>query len=81
MRVLTLVDQAGKPVKLTLFEEKAIGFDHKNAVVVAFRGVKLRDPGRDWEISMTSWSSMDICPRVSEKTTLEDWCVGYCRVE
>jgi replication factor A1 len=44
-RELTLVDSTGYQVKLTLWGRTAESFEHYDAPVVAFKGVKVGDYG------------------------------------
>ncbi|TFK54656.1 replication factor-a protein [Heliocybe sulcata] len=71
-RDLTLVDQTGKSVRLTLWGAQAEQFNADDSPVVAFKGVKVGDFGGR-SLSMYSSSTMSINPDITEAHSLRGW--------
>ncbi|CCF49608.1 hypothetical protein NDA11_004405 [Ustilago hordei] len=75
-RELTLVDQGGKSVRLTLWGKNAETFPNNAGVdekpVIAFKGVKVGDFGGR-SLSMFSSSTMLINPDITESHVLRGW--------
>ena len=75
-RELTLVDQTGMSVRLTLWGRQAENFsagdDSGSAPLIGFKGVKVGDFGGR-SLSMVSSSSMVVDPDVSEAHELRGW--------
>jgi replication factor A1 len=72
-RELTMVDQSGMSVKLTLWGKTAEGFDSSlDKPVCAFKGVKVSDFGGR-SLSMFSSSTMMINPDIPEAHGLRGW--------
>lgn len=72
-RELTLVDQSGMSVRLTLWGKTAEQFDSSlNKPVIAFKGVKVGDFGGR-SLSMFSSSTMMVDPDIPEAHGLRGW--------
>ncbi|RMD41618.1 hypothetical protein DV735_g3478, partial [Chaetothyriales sp. CBS 134920] len=71
-RELTLVDQTGFSVGLTIWGKTASSFDVLPGSVVAFKGVKLSD-FRGRSLSLLSSGSMVINPDIPEAYKLKGW--------
>lgn len=72
-RELTLVDQSGMSVRLTLWGKTAESFDGSlNKPIIAFKGVKVGDFGGR-SLSMFSSSTMMVDPDIPEAHGLRGW--------
>ena len=71
-RELTLVDQTGYSVRLTVWGKTAAGLDAPPDSVVAFKGVKVSDFGGR-SLSLLSSGSMTIDPDIDEAHRLRGW--------
>ncbi|KAG5645082.1 hypothetical protein DXG03_007173 [Asterophora parasitica] len=71
-RELTLVDQSGYSVRLTLWGKQAEQYNAEDNPVIAFKGVKVGDFGGR-SLSMYSSSTMAINPDIDECFTLRGW--------
>lgn len=71
-RDLTLVDNTGYSVKLTIWGNTATAFDAMPDSVVAFKGVKVSDFGGR-SLSLLSSGSMSIDPDIDDAHKLKGW--------
>lgn len=71
-RDITLVDQSGQSVRLTLWGKQAESFEHTNEPVIAFKGVKVGDFGGR-SLSMFSSATMSTEPDIPEAHQLRGW--------
>lgn len=71
-RDLTLVDQSGFSVRMTLWGRQAEQYNAEDASIVAFKGVKVGDWGGR-SLSMFSSSTMNINPDIEECHALRGW--------
>ncbi|KXS96621.1 hypothetical protein AC578_10433 [Pseudocercospora eumusae] len=71
-RELTLVDDTGYNVRLTIWGKVAESFDASPEAVVAFKGVKVSDFGGR-SLSLLSSGSMNIDPDIDEAFKLKGW--------
>ncbi|EME81073.1 uncharacterized protein MYCFIDRAFT_29007 [Pseudocercospora fijiensis CIRAD86] len=71
-RELTLVDDTGYNVRLTIWGKVAESFDASPEAVVAFKGVKVSDFGGR-SLSLLSSGSMNIDPDIDEAYKLKGW--------
>jgi replication factor A1 len=69
---LTLVDQSGQSIRLTLWGKQAEAFDHQDEPVIAFKGVKVGDFGGR-SLSMFSNATMTVEPDIPEAHQLRGW--------
>jgi replication factor A1 len=71
-RDLTMVDNTGYSVKLTIWGKTATAFDADPESIVAFKGAKVSDFGGR-SLSLLSSGSMSIDPDISEAHKLKGW--------
>lgn len=71
-RELTLVDESGYSVRLTIWGKAASNFNETLGTVVAFKGAKVSDFGGR-SLSLLSSGSMTISPDIPESHTLKAW--------
>lgn len=71
-RELTLVDNTGFSVRLTIWGSSATTFDVQPEAIVAFKGVKVSDFGGR-SLSLLSSGSMSIDPDIDEAHKLKGW--------
>ncbi|KAH8821109.1 replication factor-a protein 1 [Xylogone sp. PMI_703] len=71
-RDLTLVDNTGFQVKLTIWGKTATAFDAEPESVVAFKGAKVSDFGGK-SLSLLSSGTMTVDPDISEAHKLKGW--------
>jgi replication factor A1 len=71
-RELTLVDNSGFSVRLTIWGKTATTFDAMEDAVVAFKGVKVSDFGGR-SLSLLSSGSMTVDPDIDEAHKLKGW--------
>ena len=71
-RELTLVDQTGFSVRLTVWGKTAASFEVPPESVVAFKGVKVSDFGGR-SLSLLSSGSMNASPDIAEAHKLKGW--------
>ena len=71
-RDLTLVDNTGYSVRLTIWGNTATTFDSKPESVLAFKGVKVSDFGGK-SLSLLSSGSMSVDPDIEEAHRLKGW--------
>ena len=71
-RELTLVDNSGYSVRLTIWGNAATTFDAAVESVIAFKGVKVSDFGGR-SLSLLSSGSMTIDPDIDESHALKGW--------
>lgn len=71
-RELTLVDDSGYSVKLTIWGKTATAFDANPESIVAFKGTKVSDFGGR-SLSLLSSGSMAIDPDIPEAHKLKGW--------
>lgn len=71
-RDLTLVDNTGFSVRLTIWSETATNFDTATDSIIAFKGVKVSDFGGR-SLSLLSSGSMNIDPDIEEAHRLKGW--------
>ena len=71
-RELTLVDNTGFSVRLTIWGNTAANFDSNPEEVIAFKGVKVSDFGGR-SLSLLSSGSMTINPDIDEAHKLKGW--------
>ncbi|KAK1148283.1 Replication factor A protein 1 [Aspergillus melleus] len=71
-RELTLVDNTGFSVRLTIWGSTAMNFDAAPESVVAFKGVKVSDFGGR-SLSLLSSGSMTVDPDIEEAHKLKGW--------
>lgn len=79
-RELTLVDQSGYSVRLTVWGKTAESFEAPTESVVAFKGVKVSDFGGR-SLSLTFGGSMTVNPDIDEAFKLKGWWDGSGRTE
>lgn len=79
-RELTLVDNSGFNVRLTIWGKTAQNFEAQPEQVVAFKGVKVSDFGGR-SLSLLSSGSMTIDPDIEEAYKLKGWYDGAGRNE
>ncbi|PLB50511.1 single-stranded DNA-binding replication protein A [Aspergillus steynii IBT 23096] len=79
-RELTLVDNTGFSVRLTVWGSTAINFSGAPESVVAFKGVKVSDFGGR-SLSLLSSGSMAVDPDIEEAHKLKGWYDAQGRVE
>ncbi|RAL64370.1 hypothetical protein DID88_001846 [Monilinia fructigena] len=79
-RELTLVDDTGYSVQLTIWGKTAISFDASPESVVAFKGVKVSDFGGR-SLSLLSSGSMSFDPYIQEAHKLKGWYDSQGRTE
>lgn len=71
-RELTLVDETGYSVRLTIWGKTATSFDANPESIVAFKGVKVSDFGGR-SLSLLSSGSMSLDPDIQEAHKLKGW--------
>jgi replication factor A1 len=71
-RDLTLVDNSGYSVRLTIWGNSATTFDAPTESVIAFKGVKVSDFGGR-SLSLLSSGSMTVDPDIDEAHKLKGW--------
>ncbi|KAI9740941.1 MAG: Replication factor A protein 1 [Claussenomyces sp. TS43310] len=71
-RELTLVDDSGFSVRLTIWGKSAMAFDAQPESIVAFKGAKVSDFGGR-SLSLLSSGSMALDPDISEAHRLKGW--------
>ncbi|KAI9828236.1 MAG: Replication factor A protein 1 [Phylliscum demangeonii] len=71
-RELTLVDNTGYSVRLTIWGNTAVNFDMQEGSVIAFKGVKVSDFGGR-SLSLLSSGSMTMNPDIDEAHKLKGW--------
>ncbi|KAL1952679.1 hypothetical protein VTO42DRAFT_4453 [Malbranchea cinnamomea] len=71
-RDLTIVDNTGYSVRLTVWGDMATSFDVKLESVLAFKGVKVSDFGGK-SLSLLSSGSMTVDPDIEEAHRLKGW--------
>ncbi|MCJ1251277.1 Replication factor A protein 1 [Trapelia coarctata] len=71
-RELTLVDNTGYSVRLTIWGQNAATFDVPPESVIAFKGVKVSDFGGR-SLSLLSSGSMSVDPDIDEAHRLKGW--------
>lgn len=71
-RELTLVDDSGFSVRLTIWGKTALDFDAQPESIVAFKGAKVSDFGGR-SLSLLSSGSMTIDPDIQEAHKLKGW--------
>lgn len=79
-RELTLVDDSGYNVRLTIWGKSAESFDTPAESVVAFKGVKVSDFGGR-SLSLLSSGSMTVDPDIEEAFKLKGWYNAAGRTE
>lgn len=79
-RELTLVDDTGYNVRLTVWGKTAENFDARPESVIAFKGVKVSDFGGR-SLSLLSSGSMTIDPDIDNAYKLKGWYDGTGRNE
>ncbi|KAK5124363.1 hypothetical protein LTR85_001580 [Meristemomyces frigidus] len=79
-RELTLVDNTGYNVRLTIWGKTAENFDARPESVIAFKGVKVSDFGGR-SLSLLSSGSMTIDPDIDDAHKLKGWYDGSGRNE
>jgi len=79
-RELTLVDDSGYSVRLTIWGKTATTFDASPEAVVAFKGTKVGDFGGR-SLSLLSSGSMAIDPDIPEAHKLKGWYDSQGRME
>lgn len=79
-RELTLVDNTGYSVRLTVWGKTAESFDVAIESVVAFKGVKVSDFGGR-SLSLLSSGSMNVNPDIQDSYNLKGWYEGSGRTE
>ena len=79
-RELTLVDNTGYSVRLTVWGKTAAAFDVQPESVVAFKGVKVSDFGGR-SLSLLSSGSMTANPDIQESFQLKGWYDGQGKSE
>lgn len=77
-RELTLVDNTGYNVRLTIWGASAQAFDVRPESVIAFKGVKVSDFGGR-SLSLLSSGSMTVDPDIDEAYKLKGWYDGQGR--
>ncbi|KAL8305036.1 hypothetical protein RB597_004020 [Gaeumannomyces tritici] len=71
-RELTLVDDSGYSVRMTVWGKTALGFDAKPESVIAFKGAKVGDFGGR-SLSLLSSGTMTLDPDIPEAHRLKGW--------
>jgi replication factor A1 len=71
-RDLTLVDESGYSVKMTIWGKAATSFDEMPGTIVAFKGAKVSDFGGR-SLSLLSSGSLMISPDITEAHSLKGW--------
>jgi len=71
-RELTLVDDSGYSVRVTIWGKTATGFDARPESVVAFKGMKVSDFGGR-SLSLLSSGTMSLDPDIPEAHKLKGW--------
>ncbi|KAG9244496.1 putative RFA1 protein [Calycina marina] len=71
-RDLTIVDESGYSVRMTIWGKGAVSFDANPEAVVAFKGVKVGDFGGR-SLSLLSSGSMAVDPDIPEAHRLKGW--------
>lgn len=79
-RELTLVDNTGYNVRLTIWGKTAENFDARTESVIAFKGVKVSDFGGR-SLSLLSSGTMNVDPDIDEAHKLKGWYDGSGRNE
>ncbi|KAJ5214791.1 Replication factor A protein 1 [Penicillium chermesinum] len=79
-RELTLVDNTGFSVRLTIWGASAVNFNVAPESVIAFKGVKVSDYGGR-SLSLLSSGSMSVDPDISEAHRLKGWYDAQGRTE
>ena len=79
-RELTLVDNTGYSVRLTIWGNTATTFDSNPESVVAFKGVKVSDFGGR-SLSLLSSGSMTIDPDIDEAHKLKGWYMAQGKTD
>lgn len=79
-RELTVVDDTGFSVKLTIWGKTATSFDAQVESVVAFKGVKVSDFGGR-SLSLLSSGQMSVDPDIPEAHKLKGWYDSQGRTE
>lgn len=79
-RELTLVDETGYSVRLTIWGKNAETFDAQPESVVAFKGVKVSDFGGR-SLSLLSSGSMNVNPDIDEAYKLKGWYTASGKTE
>lgn len=79
-RELTLVDNTGYSVRLTIWGKTAENFEARPESVIAFKGVKVSDFGGR-SLSLLSSGSMNIDPDIDDAFKLKGWYDGSGRNE
>ncbi|QSZ32520.1 hypothetical protein DSL72_002098 [Monilinia vaccinii-corymbosi] len=79
-RELTLVDDTGYSVRLTIWGKTATSFDASPESVIAFKGVKVSDFGGR-SLSLLSSGSMSFDPDIQEAHKLKGWYDSQGRTE
>ncbi|WPH00458.1 replication factor a protein 1 [Acrodontium crateriforme] len=79
-RELTLVDNTGFNVRLTIWGKSAQSFDAQTESVIAFKGVKVSDFGGR-SLSLLSSGTMTVDPDIDEAFKLKGWYDGSGRDE
>lgn len=71
-RELTIVDDSGFSVRMTIWGNTALGFDAKPESVIAFKGAKVGDFGGR-SLSLLSSGTMTLDPDIPEAHRLKGW--------
>lgn len=79
-RELTLVDNTGYSVRLTVWGNTATSFDTRPESVLAFKGVKVSDFGGR-SLSLLSSGSMSVDPDIEESHRLKGWYDAQGRLD
>lgn len=79
-RELTLVDNTGYNVRLTIWGKTAQSFDTQPESVIAFKGVKVSDFGGR-SLSLLSSGSITVDPDIEQSYALKGWYDGSGRTE
>ncbi|CZR59790.1 probable single-stranded DNA-binding protein 68k chain [Phialocephala subalpina] len=79
-RELTLVDNSGFSVRLTIWGKTATAFDADPESIVAFKGTKVGDFGGR-SLSLLSSGSMSVNPDIAEAHKLKGWYDSQGRTE
>ncbi|KAK5114489.1 hypothetical protein LTR62_002424 [Meristemomyces frigidus] len=74
-RELTLVDNTGYNIRLTVWGKTAENFEAQPESVIAFKGVKVSDFGGR-SLSLLSSGTMNVDPDIDEAHMLKGWYVG-----
>ncbi|EEB08690.1 DNA replication factor A subunit Ssb1 [Schizosaccharomyces japonicus yFS275] len=79
-RDITIVDQSGFEMRMTVWGKQAIDFSVPEESIIAFKGVKVNDfQGRS--LSMLNSSTMTTDPDIPEAHTLKGWYDGQGRAQ